>query len=429
MTSKLAIFGGKPVVDAAVHGRYPIIGLRERELINKVLDSGELWGPWAEYTQQFEQLWADRVGVKYCALLNSGTAALHSGLAGCGIGPNDEVIVPANTFFASAAAVLMVGAIPIFVDVQPETGNIDPSQIEKAISEQTRAIMVVHLHGLPADVDSLLEIAKAYKLFLIEDCAQAHGATYCNRQVGSIGDVAAFSLNATKVLAGAEGGMLTTDSEEIFNRAARLRVFGTEWRDNELIYRDADSFGYNFRSNEFTAALALARAESLDTEQEWRISNAKRFIAGISDLAGVQVPTVPNDRTHIFQMIRLRLDGSALGIAMPADLFRERVLAALNAEGADWWTWETKPLPNFTVFKTLNADGRGYPWTLSDTRRTMQYKAEDYPVSLATTRDSIFTTSHYPPNQPSLIDKYIEAFHKVWSSLDEVIELDVTPKS
>ena len=226
----LAILGGTPVItNRKQHGQYPPIGKKERKRIATVLDSGILWGPWAPMVRELEQKWANRTGTSYCAALNSGTAALHCALVGCGVNLGDEVIVPAYSFIATASAVIMAGAIPIFVDIQPETGNIDPSFVESAITDKTKAIIAVHLHGLPADMEQLKAIAQFHQLHLIEDCAQAHGAIYKGDVVGSLSDVGIFSLNATKVLAGPEGGLLTTNSEEIFNRAAKMRVFGTEW--------------------------------------------------------------------------------------------------------------------------------------------------------------------------------------------------------
>jgi len=423
----LAIFGGNPVIaNKELHAQYPPIGINERQRIATVLDSGILWGPWAPMTRELEQKWAERIGVSYCAALNSGTAALHCALAGCGVKLGDEVIVPAYSFIATASAILMVGAIPIFVDIQPETGNINPELVEAAITDRTKAIITVHLHGLPADMEQLRAIAQRHQLYLIEDCAQAHGAIYQGKAVGSLSDVGAFSLNATKVLAGPEGGLLTTNSNAIFNRAAKMRVFGTEWREGKQIVRDADSLGYNYRINELMAAFALARLESLDSEQEVRISNAQHLINGIKDLPGVSVPPLQvENRNHIFQMIRVRINAEILELKLSSEELRERIVLALVAEGVNWWIWERKPLPAYSIFQSLNADGDGYPWCLPQARKNISYHPENYPVSLATSRDSIFTTAHFPPNTANLMELYVEAFHKVWANLDAVSKLPI----
>lgn len=421
----LAILGGTPVIaDPMLHGKYPPVGAREQARVAEALNSGTLWGPWAPMTRELERKWAERVGVHHCIALNSGTAALHCALAGCGLKPGDEVIVPAYSFIASASAALMVGAIPVFVDVQPETGNIAPQLVKSAISDRTRAIIAVHLHGLPADLNPLRDIATRHGFALVEDCAQAHGTTFDGVPVGSLGDVGAFSLNATKVLAGPEGGLLTTDSDEILNRAARMRVFGTEWHDGKQIIRDADSLGYNYRTNELAAAFALARLESFDSEREVRITtNARQLIDGIRNLPGVGVPPSPTDREHIFQMIRVRVDAARLGYRGSAEDLRDKIVAALTAEGVQWWVWERKPLPAYSLFQSRNAEGGHYPWCLPQARSDITYRPEDYPVSLATAQDSLFTTAHYPPNGAQLMDLYVEAFRKVWSEMDAVASL------
>ncbi len=424
--NELAVFGGKSVIPNNAHRQYPPIGDRERKFIGDVLDSGILWGPWAPKTRELEQAWASRVNVRYCAALNSGTAALHCAVVGCGIGPGDEVIVPAYSFIASASSVMMAGGIPIFVDITPH-GNIDPTKIEAAVTNRTKAIMVVHLHGLPADLDAISAIATRFSLQIIEDCAQAHGASFQNRPVGSIGDVGAFSLNATKALAGPEGGLLTTNREDIYNRAAKMRVFGAEWHEGQQIFRDADSIGYNYRGNELTAAFTLARLEALSSEQQVRNDNARRLTRGLSELKGLMLPNEPSDRTHIYNMIRIRLDPAALGIDMDASVYREKVIRALQAEGAIWWIWERKALPAYRLFQTKNIDGGHYPWCLPQAREDISYLPESYPISVATAKDSIYTTAHFPPNSTALMDQYVEAFLKVWRNLDEVLRIEVPP--
>src|SRR5262249_28322347 len=210
---------------------------------------------------------------------------------------------------ATATCVLMVNAIPIFVDVLPETGNLNPDLLEAAITPATRAIIVVHLFGLPADMEPIRAIAQRHGLRLIEDCAQAHGALYQGKPVGGLADVGAFSLNGTKVLAGPEGGLLTTADEAIFNQAGKVRVFGAQWKEGQRVIGDTDCLGYNYRMTEFVAAFTMARLRSFDREQATRVENARRLIDGIRDLEGVfSPPDVPSDRTHIYQMVHIRLE-------------------------------------------------------------------------------------------------------------------------
>lgn len=423
-SNTLAALGGKPAIDETLsHGRYPTIGDRERAAVLEALNAERLWGPWGKQTRTLETLWADLTRVRFCAALNSGTAALHCAVVGAGVRAGDEVIVPAYTFIGTAGAVMMAGGIPIFADVDPVHGNLDPFQVERHITPRTRAILMVHLHGQPAVIGPLRDIARRHGLVLIEDCAQAHGASVQGIPVGALGDVGAFSLNATKLLAGPEGGLLTTNREDIYDRAARLRVFGVTHRDGRSVVRNTDCLGYSYRTNELMSSFALARLAAFDHEQQVRVANANLLIAGLRDLAGVQVPTEIPGSTHVYQMFRLRLDPDRAGVAMAPGEFRTRVLAALNAEGARFWTWEVRSLPEYTIFRTRNSAGGGFPWCISGARQDMAYDPADVPVARATAQDAIFTTSHYPPNTPELMYAYVAAFRKVWANLDALIAI------
>ena len=195
--STLAIAGGSPSVDKREIQSWPVIDERDREAVLRVLSGDFLCGAEAPEVAGLEREWSAYVGRKHCLTTSSGTAALHMALAALGIGPGDEVIVPAYTFLASASCVLHSSAIPVFVDVDRATYNIDPAQIEEKISEHTKAVIPVHLHGLPADMDRVLEIAAKYKLSVVEDACQAHGAEYHGRKVGTFGELAGFSLNSS----------------------------------------------------------------------------------------------------------------------------------------------------------------------------------------------------------------------------------------
>jgi len=211
--------------------------------------------------EQFEQSFAQYCGVEHCVALNSGTSALHLALLAAGIGHGDEVITTANTFFATAEAISYTGATPVFVDIHPTTANIDPPQIEKAITERTRAIIPVHLYGRPADINAIGEIAGLHGLTLIEDACQAHGATYRGKRVGSFGHSAAFSFYPGKNLgAYGEGGALTTNDNEVAKLARALRSHGE-------ITRYLHSYvGYNYRMDGFQGAVLNVKLKHLN---EW----------------------------------------------------------------------------------------------------------------------------------------------------------------
>jgi perosamine synthetase len=211
------------------------------------------------------------------------------------------------------------------------------------------------------------------------------------------------------------------------NRAARLRVFGTEWKQGGRMIRDADCIGYNYRMHELTAAFTLARLDVFHVERSERINNARRLAEGLQGIPGISVPIEQEDRSHIYQMFRVRLSACEAGFNLNNRDFRRYVCAALNAENAEWWEWETNPLPAYSVFQTLNAEGRGFPWSLSETRKNMRYNPLEYPIAKGIADDSLFTYAHYPGNSPELIEQHILAFRKVWGHLEDLLRCSLPP--
>ena len=224
--------------------------------------------------EALQKEWADYVGVKHCLATNSGTAALHMSVAAAGIGPGDEVIVPAYTFVATATAVLHHNAIPVFVDVEPETWNIAVARIEAAITPSTKAIMPVHLNGYPADMDRINAIAKKHNLAVIEDACQSHGAQYHGRKTGSLGDLAGFSLNSWKNLPAGDGGLFVTNDDEYVQRAGMVREFGERIFKGERRNYRSYAMGWMYRTTEFVAAFARSQLKRLDEMNDCRIRNA-----------------------------------------------------------------------------------------------------------------------------------------------------------
>src|SRR5512132_4181563 len=210
----LAINGGSPMIQPGTVAPWPIISDFDRQAVLRALDLATPWRWPIEPVIELEEAWAQFTNMRYALAANSGTAALHMCVAACDVEPGDEVIVPADTFLATASCVLQSNAIPIFVDVDPVTYNIDPAKVEEKITERTKAVIAVDLNGLPADYDALREITDRHGLALIEDGAQAHGATYKGRLVGSLGDVAGCSLNGSKPLSAlGEGGLFSTNDK------------------------------------------------------------------------------------------------------------------------------------------------------------------------------------------------------------------------
>lgn len=220
----------------------------------------------------FEKEFSEYCGVKYAIGVNSGTDALFLASLACGIGKDDEVITPAYTYIATSLGISMALAKPVFVDTEEKTYCIDVSKIEKAITKKTKAILLVHLYGHPCDMDSIIDIAKKYKLKVIEDCAQAHGALYNNKKVGSFGDAACFSFYPTKNLgAFGDGGMVVTNSEEVRDRMALLHDYGRKGRYEHIIK------GYNSRLDTLQAAILRVKLKHLDGWNESRRKNAALY--------------------------------------------------------------------------------------------------------------------------------------------------------
>lgn len=243
----------------------PMLGREEKQSVLKVLDGDMLvHGP---RTKEFEVSFATFTGANYAVSVSSCTAALHLSYFYLGLGPRDEVIVPAQTHVATAHAVELCGAKPIFVDAEKVTGNIDIEQIEKQITERTRAISIVHFLGMPVNMDRIGEIAKRYNLFVVEDCALAIGSYFKGVHAGLHGDVGCFSFYPVKHMTTAEGGMLITKQPELAERISRLRAFGLDHHVGERkvpgIY-DVNMLGFNYRLNEIQAALGIEQVKRLN---------------------------------------------------------------------------------------------------------------------------------------------------------------------
>ncbi|MBT9138559.1 MAG: GDP-perosamine synthase [Dehalococcoidia bacterium] len=238
--------------------------------------------------REFEERFANYVGTKYGVALNSCTAALHIALECIGVGKGDEVIVPSNTFVATANAALYCGASPVFAEIDPQTFNINPQDIRNKITPKTKAIIPVHIAGQPCDMEPIMEIAREYNLYVIEDAAHAHGSVYKGQKCGSFGIANCFSFYPTKVMAGAEGGIITTDDEEIAGKARRLRNVGR----GGMGPLEITEIGYNYRMNELQAVLCLHQFDNLAKLLEKRNKIAEWYTARLKDIDGIRPPYI-----------------------------------------------------------------------------------------------------------------------------------------
>lgn len=273
----------------------PVIGPEEKQAVLEVLDSGIIaQGP---RVKAFEEAFAAMCGTRYAIASSSGTTALHIALLAHKIGPGDEIITSPFTFIASANSILYVGARPVFVDIDPRTFNMDVSKIEAAVTEKTKAIMPVHLFGLPCDMDGILAVAKKHNLDVIEDACQSHGATFRGKKAGSFG-TGTFSLYPTKNITSAEGGMITTDDPAIDEQCRVIRNHGMRVR----YYHD--ELGFNFRMTDVHAAIGLAQMSKLEGFNAARRANAQ-FYDGM--LQGVVTPYIPEGYGHVYHQYTVRV--------------------------------------------------------------------------------------------------------------------------
>ncbi|MCQ1535181.1 DegT/DnrJ/EryC1/StrS family aminotransferase [Methanosarcina sp. KYL-1] len=275
----------------------PQIGQEEIDAVVGVLQSGMIaQGPKVE---EFEQAFAEYAGSGYAVAVNSGTAALHVALLAHGIGEGDEVITTPFSFIATANSTLYTGAKPVFADIEPDTFNICPAEIQDKISPKTKAIMPVHLYGHPADMKAIMEIAEDHKLVVIEDACQAHGAECLGKKVGSFG-TGAFSFYPTKNMTTSEGGMLTTNDREIAEKAKMVRAHGSKVR-----YLH-ECLGFNLRMTDIAAAIGLAQLGKLTGFTAARQKNADLLSTGLKDVSGVSVPVIKEGCTHVFHQYTIR---------------------------------------------------------------------------------------------------------------------------
>jgi dTDP-4-amino-4,6-dideoxygalactose transaminase len=418
MAELLALKGGKPVMPPGTVKPWPPIDDTDRQMVMASLEGGKhTFGP---NCVAFQEEFAAWNGNRYAITTNSGTAALHMGLVGCGCGCGDEVIVPAYSWSSTATCVMQHNCIPVFVDIAFDTMNIDVDKIEAAITPKTKAIVVVHLHGLPADMDRVMAIAERHRLGVIEDACQAHGARYRERKVGTIGHCAAFSFNQNKCLCSGEGGMFVTDDEAVLKRAQALWSFGEEVAPTGRRDYQVYAMGWMYRNNDLTAAWGRAQLRKLDHYLAVQKENAACLTRGLAGIPGLVLPTEPDGYEHNWYNYTVRFDMDALGHAHDARAFRDRIIAAMRAEGLDTGVWQSFILPAMTVFQAKDAYGHGCPWSCPSAQ-AVDYSVERFPVS--TRHLETHTGMTYPlraPNGTDVAELAAEAIRKVMGNLDQL---------
>jgi perosamine synthetase len=429
-----AALGGAPTVRRDGHQLWPILTDEDRQSVLSVLERGVLSGSYAPAARAFEARFAEFVGARFALLTHCGTSALQLALAAAGVHEGDEVIVPAYSFVATPLSVVLQGATPVFVDVDEASGELDLTEVAAARTVRTRAVMPVHIHGAAADMDGVLALASRLGLAVVEDAAQAHGATAGGRPVGALGTAGAFSLQSSKNLAAGEGGVFVTNDRDAAERANRVRNFG-----QDLTLHDAESFdaarpldgnrsldsgllGSMYRGSEMMAALATSQLSRLPALTERARANAARLSARLGELPGVEPPASRPGRTSVHHKYRVRLDPEQAGVACTPRELRDAMLAALRAEGLEVVLWQTEPLPAQAIFRERAL--RAFAPMPGGANLAENYDPARYPRTQRLLDGSLVLFSQSCPliaQEAALVDRYAEAFARVWHHREAVV--------
>ena len=288
----------------------PFLNGKEKEYVLDCMETGWISSS-GKYVTAFEEKFAAYCDCKYGVATCNGTVSLHLALSALGIGPGDEVIIPNFTMIASAFSVCYTGAKPVFVDADPETWNIDVNKIEEKITSKTKAIMPVHIFGNPCDMDAIGTLAKRYNLFIVEDAAEAHGATYKRKKVGAFSDVASFSFFANKNITTGEGGMIVTSDKYLYDKCRYLKNMSFSL-DGPRVYQHED-IGFNYRMSNIHAAIGLAQVEKADDYRKMRIRNNKLYRDFLNSVDGIIFQKCQRDSINVCWMNAIVIDKKLYG--------------------------------------------------------------------------------------------------------------------
>ena len=416
---KPAIHGGEPALPWGIIKPWPPVDETDEKLVlDSLRGANHAFGPHCEAFQNEFAAWN---GNRYAVFTNSGTAALHMGLAACGVGAGDHVITTAYSWSSSATCILHHNAIPIFVEIDFDTINIDVDKIEAAITPRTKAIVVVHLHGLAVNMDKLLAVARKHKLRVIEDACQSHGAQFNGRNVGQFGDCAAFSFNQNKCLCSGEGGMFVTDDEDIYRKALQLWSFGETRTPTESRDYHAYALGWMYRGSDLVAAFGRAQLAKLTRNLAVEMENAAVLNRRLGKVKGLILPTVPAGHTHTYYNYTSRIDMDAIGWTDEPTIMRDAIIKALQAEGTMVGMWQSFILPHMTVFQARNAYGKGCPWSCNGAGDAVVYDVNAYPAAVRHCNTHFgMTVPLRAPNGTDIAGKVAEAFQKVFENIAQL---------
>jgi dTDP-4-amino-4,6-dideoxygalactose transaminase len=416
----LAVKGGRPVAPEGVGTTWPIYGEEERKALLEVLESGRWWrGAYKDPKESkvgiFETEFCRYLGVKHGVAVTNGTAAIELALKAAGVEAGDEVIVPAVTFIATATAVLAINASPVFVDIDPETYQINPEETEQAITGKTRAIVPVHYGGCPADMDRMMEIAEKHDLIVVEDSAEAHGSEWRGTKVGGIGHLGTFSFQMGKPLTCGEGGFVSTNDEELAKRCFSYHNIGrVEGRPFYEHYVPA----WNMRMTEFQGAILLRQLKRLPEQTEKRHINGEYLARELEQTEGIKAlkrdPRITK-RGYYFYLMRYNEEEFR-------EVSRDRFIEALRAEGIPAGTAHNQPLYKNPVFQEMHFGRTGCPVRCPLHGEPIDYSAVRCPAAEHVYENEIVALGKDFLMERSKVDLVLGAIRKIRQNIEELLD-------
>ncbi|VAV94325.1 blr5428; hypothetical protein [hydrothermal vent metagenome] len=439
--SKLALLGGDPV-RTELFPAHNFIGAEEKQKVMEIMDSGVLsrfLGVWhddfhgGDEVQAFEREWADSYQATHGVSVNSCTSGLYAAVGAAGVGPGDEVIVSPYTMTASVTAAVAFNAVPVFADIDPKNFCLSPDSIRARITERTKAIIVVHLFGHPADMDEIMEIAAAHDITVIEDCAQAPAATYRGRSVGTLGHMGVFSLNYHKHIHSGEGGIVVTNDDRLADRLCMIRNHAEAVVTGHEIDSLVNMVGFNFRLGEIEAGIGRVQLGKSQGLVDRRRDNLAYFNRNLPTVPGLRISPAADYVEHSYYAAVLNYDAEAAGLS------RDVLIKALHAELPETGMRKghgpligggyVKPIYLYPMFQEQTAFGdKGCPFKCPHYKGKVNYAAG----ICSETEKAHATIITHEYMQPSMsesdIDDVLNAFAKVADNMDALRKLDNSPR-
>jgi len=424
--SSLALLGGnKEITEINTEiFKWPIVTREHEDAVLDVLRKGKMSG--TDVTMKFEEEYAEDIGMEYAIACNTGTAAIHCGLYGIGVGIGDEVICPTITYWASILQVFSLGATPVFADIEQDTLCISAADIEKRITPRTKAIVVVHYAGMAADMDPIMAVAEKFNLKIFEDCSHAHTSLYKGKEVGTFGDASGFSLMTGKSFAIGEGGIMFTNNQRVYERAI---LFGHYSRHGNIELEDLKPYtglpsgGYKYRMHQLSSAFGRVQLK-MYREQFAEISKAMNYFCDLLDeIDGITAvrPEKNSGSTKGGWYLPLALYNPEVFGGLSVRRFTE----ALNAEGVECFPGCNKPLHDHKVFTEMDIYDHGKPTRIANLPEgvTITQSNKDFPVG-SDINNRVCMIPWFKHHQPEIIQKYADAFKKVALNFKDLLEGD-----